>query len=93
MWQFEDKNCLMSARGTEYAGTTTEGNDKEQCKFWDNTNTSADHLTFISDTNEILYGLRTLHSNQCRNLNEDPLGPWCYNSTNQRIYCNISYCG
>ena len=87
------RNCLLSQNGVEYMGTINEGNSGEPCEYWNNTGLPANKLSFISDVNEALYGVRSSYSNQCTNFNGDLNGPWCYKKTNQTMTCSIKYCG
>ena len=89
----QERNCLLSQSGLEYMGTISEGSDGEKCEYWNNTGLPSNILSSISDVNEVLFGKRTSYSRRCFNFNGDPNGPWCYRQTNQKMPCNIQYCG
>lgn len=85
------RDCLLSAYGLEYAGTIGVASSGQQCQYWNQTILPSSKLAVISEINSripISYS-----GNECRNVDNDPLGPWCYSADMERVYCNIPYCG
>ena len=74
-------------------GNVTVGANGAVCEYWNNTSLPDYQLSIIANINQILYGERTAYSNQCRNVNDDENGPWCYSKQQEYIKCNIPYCG
>lgn len=85
------RDCLLSAYGMEYAGTIGVASSGQQCQYWNQTILPSSKLAVISDINSKIPV--SYSGNECRNLDNDPLGPWCYTTDMERVYCNIPYCG
>lgn len=83
-------DCFQ-AHGIDYRGFVSTTVDGEQCKPWNET-------AYWDPVESIQHGLE---GNFCRNPITDPsgyweresLGPWCYNSNNQRKACIVPRCG
>lgn len=70
-----------------YAGTKSETASGKTCVYWNQINIYVQHW----------YGTRfpkRVNHNYCRNLDNDPNGPWCFTSTNGETwdYCDIDMC-
>ena len=88
-----ERNCLLSASGAEYAGPVSVSSDGQTCQYWTNTVLPQYQLNIIANFNAVLQANMTSHTNQCRNPDYDPRGPWCYNSRMEKMTCGIQYCG
>jgi hypothetical protein len=79
----------MSPFGSEYLGTIATAANGEPCEYWNKTALPADQLAVIEETNMIVGG----RGNECRNVNNSNVGPWCYNSDMSPVACDVPYCG
>ena len=84
---------MLSASGADYMGSMNQATDGQTCEYWNETIISSDYLSLIASINEIVTGKLTTGTNQCRNVDYDVNGPWCYNNLGDRIYCEIKHCG
>ena len=74
-------------------GVVNEGSNGQQCAYWNETILSDSYQTVISNMNSILTGRKSAGHNQCRNVDYDVNGPWCFNTLQERIYCDVARCG
>jgi hypothetical protein len=84
---------MLSIRGAEYAGPVSWSSVGQPCEYWNNTVLPSYQQAIVANFNAALYSQLTSHANQCRNLDYDPKGPWCYNSQQEKMTCDIEYCG
>lgn len=87
-----ERNCLLSAWGMEYLGSVNQGETGEKCQPWILSILSADLALALLHVNSEVHYYSSFDDNQCRNIDSDPNGPWCYNVLQQKMYCDIPHC-
>ena len=88
------RNCKLSKTGVEYVGLISKAAEGEECAYWNNTDLSSNQLSLLNNADQVPYGnKKSIKGNECRNFNNDPRGPWCYNKQLQPIHCDIPFCG
>ncbi|KAG9347515.1 hypothetical protein JZ751_005083 [Albula glossodonta] len=85
----EAEDCKLGS-GTTYRGPTSMTALGVTCQAW-SAMTPHQHSSFTPTT----HSDKGLESNQCRNPDDDPNGPWCYTTDPNKKwdYCNIPDCG
>lgn len=93
------RDCVLSAIGAEYMGPTSHGADGDECEYWNNTVLPVYQQAFIANMYMTLhYGTTTsastsvINTNQCRNVDHDINGPWCFNKQQMRVNCAVPFC-
>ncbi|CAH1799071.1 unnamed protein product [Owenia fusiformis] len=84
--------CKLSVTGEEYTGHMSETRGGHKCMQW--SKQRPHEHTLGSTDREFIDGSVKAAKNYCRNVNSDPLGPWCY-TTNKRVefdYCDVPVC-
>lgn len=87
-----EETCLVEgSRGVNYRGPQSITRNGLMCQKWNPQIMRSNYMNVASE--EILSELSG--HNYCRNIDNDPEGPWCY-TTNPRVpkdFCNIQPCG
>ena len=84
------RNCIYLSNGLEYAGSVASTKGGEKCLNWTHSKLPSNAKKFIAAQNDILNNTR---NNECRNPDNDPNGPWCYDRFQRKSYCDVKYCG
>lgn len=85
---------MLSTTGAEYMGGAQRGGRGQACQSWTRTPLPDYYLSAILNASIVLHGIEAANVGaQCRNVDYDPQGPWCYGSEQQRLYCDIVHCG
>ena len=86
------RECKTTAGGMEYAGTQSQTIFGDQCQKWSSQQPHAHDIGIYNHEfpeNDVREA-----KNYCRNVNNDPLEPWCYttNPEVRRFYFLIPMC-
>ena len=83
--------CIRDSLGSDYVGTISSTMTERECQRWDD---QAPHQHDFTDPSMYPDASIPDAENFCRNLDDDPNGPWCFtNDPNvRRQTCNIPIC-
>ena len=83
--------CIRDYCGSDYVGTISSTVTERECQRWDD---QAPHQHDFTDPSMYPDASIPDAENFCRNLDDDPNGPWCFtNDPNvRRQTCNVPLC-
>ena len=83
--------CIRDSLGSDFVGTISSTVTERECQRWDD---QAPHQHDFTDPSVYPDASIPDAENFCRNLDDDPNGPWCFtNDPNvRRQTCNIPIC-
>ena len=83
-------DCKASLLGNTFLGNLTETRSEKTCQRWDNVTKNYHKIT----ANNLPEKSLEAAGNNCRNPDDDPIGPWCYTTDPDTPweYCNVPLC-